>query len=50
VQILTPAAQIAKAKGKKTITNEEIEEAKKLFADLRRSVSYLKEYESKLLA
>ncbi|MEM2897373.1 MAG: RuvB-like domain-containing protein [Candidatus Bathyarchaeia archaeon] len=50
VQILTPAAQIAKAKGKKIITNEEIEEAKKLFADLKRSVLYLKEYESKLLA
>jgi TBP-interacting protein len=50
VQILTPAAQIAKAKGKKTITNEEVEEAKKLFADLKRSVLYLKEYESKLLA
>jgi TBP-interacting protein len=50
VQILTPAAEIAESKGRKKITVDDIEEARKLFADLKRSVSYLKEQEGKMLA
>ncbi len=45
VQLLAPAAELADGK----INKGHVEEANKLFSDVKRSVKYLKEYEKKML-
>lgn len=45
IQLLAPASELAKGK----IKPEHIKKAKKLFADVKRSVSYLREYEKRML-
>ncbi len=52
VQLLSPATELAKARGaesKITITKEDVENARKLFADMKRSVKYVKELEKSFL-
>ena len=49
VQLIAPASNIAKRKGKDEINKEDVMEAEKLFADVKRSMKYLKEYEEMLL-
>lgn len=50
VQLLTPAAEIAKASNKEEVTVKEIEATKALFSDIKRSVEHLKRYEDRMLA
>jgi len=45
IQLLAPASEIAKGR----IAKKHIEEANDLFADVKRSVRYLKEYEKKMM-
>ncbi|MFP3225607.1 MAG: RuvB-like helicase [Sulfolobaceae archaeon] len=49
VQLLEPALIIAQRNGRDTITEADVMEASKLFADTKRSVKYVKEYENLLL-
>jgi TBP-interacting protein len=49
VQLLAPAANYAEAEGSKKITKEHVERVRQLFADVKRSVAYLQEYEEKML-
>lgn len=49
VQLLAPASNIAEAEGSKRVKKEHIERVKQLFADIKRSVAYLQEYEAKML-
>ena len=49
VQLMAPAANIAKNNKRRKISKEDIEEAKKLFHDVKKSVEYLKEYERMML-
>ncbi|MFP3064227.1 MAG: RuvB-like helicase [Sulfolobus sp.] len=49
VQLLEPAIIIAQRNGRDTITEADVMEASKLFADTKRSVKYVKEYENLLL-
>jgi TBP-interacting protein len=49
VQLLEPALVIAQRNGRDTITEADVMEASKLFADTKRSVKYVKEYENLLL-
>lgn len=50
VQLLTPAAEVARSKGKSQVDVEEIDQVKALFSDVRRSVETLKQYEDKMMA
>ncbi|MCD6573684.1 MAG: RuvB-like helicase [Thermoplasmata archaeon] len=49
VQLMAPAANIAAGKKRRKINKADIEEARKLFHDVRKSVEYLKEYEKMML-
>lgn len=49
VQLMEPARQIARSKGKIRVDVEEVREARKLFIDLKHSVKYVKEYEELML-
>lgn len=49
VQLLTPSAQIAKVRGRDSVEPEDIEEAVKLFSDVKRSVEELKKYEELMM-
>jgi len=49
VQLLSPAAEKAKAEGRSIVDKEDIEAVKELFSDVRKSVEYVKQYEEYLL-
>ncbi len=49
VQLLSPSFEIAKRSGRSKVTAVDVEQAKKLFVDVKQSMAYLKEYEEKLL-
>jgi len=49
VQLMAPAANIAKNNKRRKISKGDIEEARKLFHDVKKSVEYLKEYERMML-
>jgi TBP-interacting protein len=49
VQMLTPAYIHAKKNGRKEVTPEDVEEVKRLFADVKESARYLKEHEEEML-
>ncbi|KAA0002379.1 MAG: TATA box-binding protein, partial [Thermoplasmata archaeon] len=49
VQLMAPAANIAAGRKRRKINKADIEEARKLFHDVRKSVEYLKEYEKMML-
>jgi len=49
VQLLSPSLEIAKRSGRYRVTGEDVEQARRLFVDVKQSMSYLKEYEEKLL-
>ncbi len=49
VQLLEPSSVIAKRKGREVVNVEDVREAYNLFADVKRSVKYVKEYENLLL-
>ncbi len=49
VQLIAPASNIASYHKRKKITREDIEEAEKLFVDVKKSMKYLKEYEEMML-
>lgn len=49
VQLMAPAKIIAESENLKTITKAHIEKANFLFADIKRSVNYLHEYEKQFL-
>jgi len=49
VQLLTPAKMIARSRNSKRVEREHILEVKKLFADVKESARYLKEFEEAFL-
>jgi len=49
VQLLAPAAEVAKANGLKKVTMDCVKSADELFADVKESVQYLKEVEKKMM-
>ncbi len=49
VQLIAPASNIASYHKREKITREDIEEAEKLFVDVKKSMKYLKEYEEMML-
>ncbi len=49
VQLLPPALEIAKEENSNTIKKKHVEKVKELFADINKSVNYLREYENKML-
>ncbi len=49
VQLIAPASNISNHNKRKKIKKEDIQEAEKLFADVKRSIKYLKEYERMML-
>ncbi len=49
LQLLAPASEIAKEKGREEIKKEDIERAKELFVSVKESSKYLKEFEDKFL-
>ena len=49
VQLLTPSRIIAKLRGSNNVEIADVERVKRLFADIRESARYLKEYEEKFL-
>jgi len=49
VQLLSPSLEIAKRNGRAKVTGEDVEQAKRLFVDVKQSMEYLKKYEEKLL-
>ena len=49
VQLLPPALEIAKEENSNTIKKKHVERVKELFADINKSVNYLREYENKML-
>ncbi|MEM2136781.1 MAG: RuvB-like helicase [Candidatus Methanomethylicia archaeon] len=48
-QMLTPSYIYAKKNGRNEVTPEDVEEIRKLFADVRESARYLKEHEEEML-
>jgi len=48
-QLLAPAKVIAASRGSNTVTKSDVERVKDLFADVRESAKYLKEYEESFL-
>ncbi|RLG49939.1 MAG: TATA box-binding protein [Thermoproteota archaeon] len=50
IQLIAPAYEVAKAKGRDVIAEEDVEEVAELFSDVKRSVEHLKRYEKELLA
>ncbi|MEM2211898.1 MAG: RuvB-like helicase [Candidatus Nezhaarchaeales archaeon] len=49
VQLLTPAYEVAMKDNRRKVTSKDVERVKSLFADVKQSVKYLKEYEDRLL-
>ncbi|MCD6448032.1 MAG: RuvB-like helicase [Thermoplasmata archaeon] len=49
VQLIAPASNIASYHKRKRIKKEDVEEAAKLFVDVKKSMKYLKEYEEMML-
>ena len=49
VQLMMPSAIIAKSNGRTKVLAEDVEKARKLFADVKQSVKHIQEYEDKLL-
>lgn len=49
IQLIAPAFEIAKTDNSKKIKKEHVERVKNLFADVNKSVDYLKEYEKQFL-
>ncbi len=49
VQLIAPASNIALHNKRKKIRKEDVEEAEKLFADVKRSMKYLKDYEKMMM-
>ncbi|MEM4912045.1 MAG: TATA box-binding protein, partial [Metallosphaera sp.] len=49
VQLIEPAKIIAQRKNRSVVKAEDIREAQNLFADIKRSIKYVKEYESLFL-
>ncbi len=49
VQLMEPARIIAERKGRKVVKAEDVEEAKKLFVDVKQSVEHVKAYEQLML-
>jgi TBP-interacting protein len=49
IQLIAPAHEVAKSKNSKEITKEHVKTVEKLFADVKKSVNYLKEYEKQFL-
>ena len=49
VQLLTPSAQIAKARNRELVETEDVEEAMRHFSDVKRSVEELKKYEELMM-
>ena len=49
VQLLAPSLEVAKFQGRTKITSDDVRKAQEMFIDVKRSVSYLKEYEEKFL-
>ncbi len=49
VQLIAPASMVMQEEGKKQIEKRHIEKARKLFADVKRSVRYLKQQEKEFL-
>ena len=49
VQLMAPAANIASYSKRRKISKKDVEEAMKLFHDVKKSVEYLKEYEKMML-
>lgn len=50
VQMIRPAAEVAKEAGRKAISVADVERVSELFADVRKSTKYLREYEQRMLA
>ncbi len=50
VQLIAPASNIALYNKRRKISKEDVKEAEKLFADVKRSMKYLKEYEEMMLS
>jgi len=49
VQLMEPAWEVAKRKNKRRVEPEDVEEVRKLFADVKQSLKYVREYEEILL-
>ncbi|HDD45977.1 MAG TPA: AAA family ATPase [Candidatus Aenigmarchaeota archaeon] len=49
VQLIAPSLELAKEDGKEEIAREHVEKAKKIFADVKKSVKYLQEFEKSML-
>ncbi len=49
VQLMEPARQIAKSKGKDEVDVDDVKEARSLFIDLKHSVEYVRKYEELML-
>ena len=49
IQLLAPAGIVAKEEKSEVIKKEHVERVEKLFADVKKSVRYLKEYEKQFL-
>lgn len=49
VQLLSPAAEKAKADGRHMVDKEDVEFVKNLFSDVKRSVEYVKQYEEYMM-
>ncbi len=49
VQLMTPSAEIAKSRNRSEVKPEDVEEAIKLFSDVKRSVEELKRYEELMM-
>ncbi|MCQ4336008.1 MAG: hypothetical protein NO130_01265 [Sulfolobales archaeon] len=49
IQLIEPASIVAKRKGRHIITAEDVRYAAGLFMDVKKSINYVKEYESLML-
>lgn len=49
VQLLTPSMEHAKENGRKKITKEDVQAVEKLFADVKRSASYVRSHEKEFM-
>ncbi|KXB03929.1 TATA box-binding protein [candidate division MSBL1 archaeon SCGC-AAA833F18] len=49
VQLIAPANEVAESRGRKKITREDAEEARRLFISVGDSVEFLKKYEEKMM-
>ena len=49
VQMLTPSQILAKRNGRNEVQPEDVEEVRKLFADIKQSTKYLREHEAEML-